>query len=113
MPRHQRSQSVGGTGQGTTAAFDGPDRQPRRTGSQKAAAADMAIDPAQLTRQLANGHLTIERLEALPPTFAAELGRLLVETFGAIESPQARLLKESRELREAADRLEYLAEFVA
>jgi hypothetical protein len=63
----------------------------RRVSSQKAAAADMGIDPAQLTRQLQSGRLTVERLEALGVEFYAELGRLLLEQYGnEAQTPQAR-----------------------
>ena len=85
----------------------------RRVGSQKAAAIGMAMDPAQLTRQLGNGHLTVERLEALPPVFAAELGRLLVEEFGALATPRARIRQKARELREIAAEMEQAAELIA
>ena len=85
----------------------------RRAGTQKAAAIDMEMDQAQLTRQLQNGHLTIERLEALSPTFAAEFGRLLVEVFGPLDSPQARFRQKARELRDIAAEIEQAAEFIA
>lgn len=85
----------------------------RRVGSQKAAAIGMAMDPAQLTRQLGNGHLTVERMEALPPVFAAELGRLLVEEYGALATPQARIRQKARELREIAAEMDQAAELIA
>lgn len=85
----------------------------RRVSSQKAAATDMGIDPAQLTRQLQSGHLTVERLEALGPQYAAELGRLLLEQYGALATPQSRLRQKARDLREIANEIEQAAELVA
>lgn len=84
----------------------------RRVTSQKAAAADMGIDPAQLTRQLQSGHLTVERLEALGPEYAAELGRLLVETFGPLSSPYARVKQDVREIRQLLDRIDQGVDFL-
>lgn len=71
----------------------------QRIGSQKAAAGDMGIDAAQLTRQLQNGHLTLERLEALGDVFCAELGRALLEEYGAsVKSPKERAREQLPEL---------------
>lgn len=61
-----------------------------RVGSQKAAAIDMGIDPAQLTRQLQSGHLTIARLDALGPDTLARIGKELVEKFGPLSDPKDR-----------------------
>lgn len=60
----------------------------RTTGSQKAAALEMGIDPAQLTRQLQSGNLTIGRLEALGPQVLAEIGKELVEQFSPLSDPK-------------------------
>lgn len=75
--------------------------------SQKAAAADMRIDPAQLTRQLQTGHLTVERLESLGPTFAAKFGEGLLREFGPLSDPKEaarksldRIEDEVRQLRQ-------------
>lgn len=85
----------------------------RHNSSQKAAAIDMAIDPGQLTRQLQNGHLTIERLEALGPEFCAELGRQLVEVFGPLaDSPSMRVRNLAQVLRQVEDELTQLADFM-
>lgn len=84
-----------------------------RSGTKKAAAGDMEIDPAQLNRQLQNGHLTVERLESLPAAFAAEFGRLLVEEFAPLATPKARIRELSRRQREIADELAQLSEYVA
>lgn len=85
----------------------------RRTGSQKAAALDMEIDQAQLTRQLQTGHLTLERLEQLGPTRLAELGRLMVETYAPLDSPQARIRQKASELEDMAREFRQIAEYIA
>lgn len=85
----------------------------RRVSSQKAAAIDMGIDPAQLTRQLQNGHLTVERLEKLGPEYAAEFGRLLLEQYGPLSTPQARAKAAIREVRRLIDELDQVLEHIA
>lgn len=60
-----------------------------KAGSQKAAAIEMAIDPAQLSRQLETGNLTIARLKALSPETLARIGKEMVEQYGALNSPRA------------------------
>ncbi len=85
----------------------------RRVGPIKATAADMGIDRAQLYRQLENGHLTIEKIEALGPEFASELGRMLLETFGPLSTPKARGKQRIREARAALDELDELLEYTA
>lgn len=85
----------------------------RRTGSQKAAAVDMQIDPGQLARQLQTGHLTVERLEALGPAFCAEFGRALIEQYGVeLETPDARIHRLARQLRAVADEIDQAAELL-
>lgn len=81
----------------------------RDTSSQKAAASDMEIDPAQLTRQLQNGHLTIERIEALGPVFAAKLGERLIETYAPLVDPKA---EARRSIRDIEARLDTLKQFI-
>jgi hypothetical protein len=85
----------------------------RRLGNMKATAADMGIDRAQLYRQLQGGTLTVARLETLGPDFAAELGRLLLESFGPLATPQARARQRIRDARAILDELDQLTEFVA
>lgn len=84
-----------------------------RSGPLKAAADDMGIDRAQMYRQLQNGHLTIERLEALGPRFGAELGRMLLDAFGPLSTPQARARQDIREMRRLLDELDQVVELIA
>jgi transposase-like protein len=84
-----------------------------RTGPLKAAAEEMGIDRAQMYRQLQNGHLTIERLEALGPAFGAELGRMLLDVFGPLSTPQARARQDIREMRRLLDELDQVMELIA
>lgn len=85
----------------------------RRTGSQKEAAFEAGVDPAQLTRQLQTGHLTLERLERMGPSRLAELGRLMVETYAPLETPQARIREKAGELETIAREMRQLAEYIA
>jgi transposase-like protein len=84
-----------------------------RVGPLKAAAEEMGIDRAQMYRQLQNGHLTIERLEALGPAFGAELGRMLLDAFGPLATPEARARQNLRDVRRLLDEVEQLLEYVA
>lgn len=84
-----------------------------RVGPLKAAAEEMGIDRAQMYRQLQNGHLTIERLEALGPHFGAELGRMLLDAFGPLSTPQARARQDIREMRRLLDELDQVVEQIA
>lgn len=84
-----------------------------RVGPLKAAAADMGIDRAQMYRQLQNGHLTIERLEALGPEFGAELGRMLLDAFGPLSTPQARARQDIREIQRLLNEVEQALEDLA
>lgn len=85
----------------------------RVTSSQKAAATDMQIDPAQLTRQLQTGHLTIERIEALGPVFAAKLGERLVQEYAPLVDPKAEARRALREIEARVDTLRQFIEDVA
>lgn len=76
----------------------------RAVSSQKAAASDMQIDPAQLTRQLQNGHLTVERIEALGPEFAVKLGERLIEEFRPLTDPKTEVRRALEELDRAYER---------
>lgn len=84
-----------------------------RVGPLKAAAEDMGIDRAQMYRQLQNGHLTIERLEALGPAFGAELGRMLLDAFGPLSTPQARCRQNLREVQRLLSEVEQFLELVS
>jgi transposase-like protein len=84
-----------------------------RVGPLKAAAEDMGIDRAQMYRQLQNGHLTIERLEALGPAFGAELGRMLLDVFGPLSTPQARVRQNLREIERLLGEVAQAVELIA
>lgn len=84
-----------------------------RLGPMKAAASDMGIDRAQMYRQLQNGHLTIERLEQLGPEFCAELGRLLLDEFGPLSTPEARMRQNLRDVQRLLNEVEQFLELIA
>lgn len=84
-----------------------------RVGPMKAAASDMGIDRAQMYRQLQNGHLTIERLESLGPEFGAELGRMLLDAFGPLSTPQARMRQNLRDVQRLLNEVEQFLEMVS
>lgn len=84
-----------------------------RVGPLKSAAADMGIDRAQMYRQLQNGHLTIERLEQLGPEFGAELGRMLLDAFGPLSTPQARMRQNLRDVQRLLNEVEQFLEMVS
>lgn len=85
----------------------------RLVSTQKAAAIDMAIDQAQLTRQLQNGHLTVERLESLGPAFAAKLGERLIEEYGPLTDPKSYARKALAAIEEATKVLRQFVEDAA
>lgn len=84
-----------------------------RVGPLKAAASEMGIDRAQMYRQLQNGHLTIERLEQLGPEFGAELGRMLLDAFGPLSTPQARMRQNLRDVQRLLNEVEQFLEMVS
>ncbi len=61
-----------------------------RFGSLKAAAIEMQIDQSQLTRELDNGKLNIERLRKCDAAFALKLGQALIEHAQPLATPKAR-----------------------
>lgn len=79
-------------------------------GSARAAAGDMAIHEAHLSRLLKDGTLRLEQMEQLGPVFAAKFGQHLVERFGSFASPKAQARRAVREIRRLADELEQLIE---
>lgn len=85
----------------------------RRRGNIKASAGDMQIDRAQLYRQVENGHLTVEKLEALDAAFFADLGRELLERYGPLVSPKARARQKVREIKSALDEVEQALDLIA
>jgi len=60
------------------------------SGNARAAAIDMAIHEGHLSRQLKDGSLRIEQLEALGPAFCAKLGQQLIDEFGPLADPKER-----------------------
>lgn len=84
------------------------------SGNARAAAIDLQIHEAHLSRQLKDGSLTLARLEVLGPTFAAKFGQALVEQFGtALETPQARIRRMTREMRQRLDEIDQFLEHVS
>jgi hypothetical protein len=85
----------------------------RKTTSQKAAAADIDIHEGRLSHKLQDGSLTLAQLEKLGPTYAAELGRELTQTYGtALEDVPARGRRLIREVRQRLEEFEQLLEHV-
>jgi hypothetical protein len=82
-------------------------------GKARAAAIDLGIHEASLSRQLKDGSLRLEQLETLGPATLAELGRQLTETFGPLSTPQARLRQIRREQRRLEHELDQLLEHIA
>jgi len=85
----------------------------RSAGKLESTADDMGVDRAQLYRQMENGHLTVERLEALDPVDYVRLGRELLEIYGPLVTPKARAKQRLRESHAALDEIEQLLEFIA
>jgi len=76
-----------------------------RAQTQKAAAIEMDIDPAQLTRQLQSGHLTIGRLDALSPEALARIGKELHERFAPLADPKEHARRKCDELQAIVNEL--------
>ncbi len=75
------------------------------SGNARAAAIDMQIHEGHLSRSLKDGTLRLEQLETLGPAFAAKFGQELVERFGPLVDPKARVLRLIRESRRLLDEL--------
>lgn len=73
----------------------------RRATSQKAAAIDIGIHEGRLSHKLKDGTLTLAQLEELGPTYAAELGEALIESFGALTDPKAIARRELESIENA------------
>lgn len=83
------------------------------SGNARAAAIDMGIHEGHLSRQVKDGTLRIEQLEALGPAFAVKFGQELVERFSPLATPKARAKAEIREIRRRLDELDEFVEFIA
>jgi hypothetical protein len=81
-----------------------------RAQTQKAAAIDMQIDPAQLSRQLESGHLTIGRLDALSPEALARIGKELHERFAPLADPKEHARRKCDELQAIVNELRQFIE---
>lgn len=79
------------------------------SGNARAAAIDINIHEGHLSRQLKDGTIRIEQLEALGPVFAAKFGQELVDKFGPLTDPKA---EAHRAIRDIEDRLSTLKQFV-
>ncbi len=88
------------------------DSAKRVYGKQGAAAAQLGKDEGNFSRDVKAGRMTLADLSRLGPEFLAELGKELVNSYGAA-SPQARLRRIARAHRETAEELEQLAEHIA
>lgn len=71
----------------------------RRVGKQSAAASDIGIHEGRLAHKLTDGTISIGELERLGPHYAAEFGRQLLERFGPLSTPQARIRQAIRDAR--------------
>lgn len=79
----------------------------------ESAADEIGIHPARLSHKFTDGTLTLAQIERLGPTYAAELGRLLVEQFAPLATPAARIRKLADEQERIAAELRQLSEYVA
>jgi hypothetical protein len=84
-----------------------------RTSIQKVAADQIGIHRARLSHKLKDGTLNLAQLEAVGPEFCAELGRMLLDTFGPLSTPKARAKQDISEMRRLLDQLDQLLEHVA
>lgn len=82
----------------------------KRTTKQEVAAAEAGISQSRLSHKFADGSLTVAQMEAFGPTFAAEYGRQLVETFAPLDSPKARAERKLREAQACLDEIRQLVE---
>lgn len=83
------------------------------TAIQKQAADQIGIHRARLSHKLKDGSLTLAQLEALGPEFGAELGRMLLDAFGPLSTPQSRARQDIRDIKRLLDELEQVVELIA
>lgn len=79
------------------------------SGNARAAAIDINIHEGHLSRQLKDGTIRLEQLEALGPVFAAKFGKELVEKFGPLSDPKD---EARRTIRDIEERLNVLRQFI-
>ena len=85
----------------------------RRVHGKALTAAELVgVHHAHLGRLINDGDLKLKQLESLGPETLAELGKQLVEHFGALATPHARARRIVRELHHAIDELEQLVEHI-
>lgn len=82
-------------------------------GKQAAAAAIVGKAESNFSRDVDAGVLRTGDLAQLGPQFLAELGRELVNSYGALNTPQTRIRPLAQWQREISEELQQLAEFVA
>lgn len=86
----------------------------RRTHGKAETAADVVgVSESQLGRLVNDGDLKLKHLEALGPQTLALLGRELVETYSALETPMARLREVWRRRRELDEEEQQIVEGLA
>lgn len=72
----------------------------------EALSAAMEKDRAQMYRQIDNGHLTVEDLEAIAPDVGVALGHALLDAYGPHATPLALALQRLHEARQILDAVE-------
>lgn len=85
----------------------------RHFGSLKAAAIEMDIDPAQLTRELEAGKLNLARLSKCGAAFMLKFGQLMVEHAQPLTSPVAQGFKDLNEMERRIQSIRQLLEHCA
>lgn len=70
------------------------------------------LSQSRLSHKLSDGTLMVKEMEALGPAFAAEWGRMLLERYAPLVTPQARMRENVRVIRQRLDELDQLAELV-
>lgn len=78
----------------------------RTYGKQGAAAAHLGKDESNFSRDVDAGRLTLRDLEALGPQFLATLGSGLVEQYGVLTDPKARIRQVIRTIRDGLHEVE-------
>lgn len=71
------------------------------------------VTESRMSHKFSDGKLTLEEQEALGPEYLVELGRQLLEAYGPLVTPQARMRNAIREIRRRCDEAEQFLEFIA
>ena len=82
-------------------------------GKMLAAAEAVEVSESQIGRLVNDGDLKLKQLEALGPATLAELGRELVEQFGPLSTPQARMRQNLRDVQRLLSEVEQFLEMVS